>query len=472
MQKLIICTVGTSITNGCPSQREIIREIWEWDDPVSDFATEVREKIRSVKREDIRKLSAETNSLDRIGVLPDDMVVLLASDNAPGRVSAESLRTVLVQHFALPESRVEVKRIKGLQVHDSEQLRTIGLKNFVHTVLEYLENPEYNKHAYETILNPTGGFKGVLPFLTTLGMLYGKKSVYIFEFSGELITLPPLPFSFDLHLFERVKPGLQHLEQSVAVSEQEFLSKVLNYVDEERNLFLSFTEPMENKVTISPLAYGLLSMDEGNEKPLIAESALKELGKIDGVSSVVIKRLIMNSNRPVWRNNHSERWHSTDLLVIKQSRTAERIAGFVRDRRFHVTNVFSDHDVYERTLSKISRRSFDNSVFVEWNDAGDVGVEETDRDALAEERDLLLIEKRDLQEAMRTQQEAAVEQEAKLDLALEELREYKKLCETLQREQLAEKSVKEETENIATPAPETVLAPEKIWRKIFGRKKQ
>ena len=101
--------------------------------------------------------------------------------------------------------------------------------------------------THEIIMNPTGGFKGVLPFLTTLGMLYGKKTVYIFEFSESLIILPPLPFSFDLNFFDRVRPALEYLNKEIAVDEELYLSKVVNYTPSERDLFMSFTEPFDKR---------------------------------------------------------------------------------------------------------------------------------------------------------------------------------------------------------------------------------
>ena len=63
-------------------------------------------------------------------------------------------------------------------------------------MLAYLTDDNLN-YQYDLILNPTGGYKGVIPFVTVLGMLYGKRSVYIFEHAEQLINLPPLPFSFD-----------------------------------------------------------------------------------------------------------------------------------------------------------------------------------------------------------------------------------------------------------------------------------
>ena len=65
-----------------------------------------------------------------------------------------------------------------------------GFRELVTTILAYLTDDNLNYH-YDLILNPTGGYKGVIPFVTVLGMLYGKRSVYIFEHAEQLINLPP-----------------------------------------------------------------------------------------------------------------------------------------------------------------------------------------------------------------------------------------------------------------------------------------
>ena len=159
--KMIICTVGISISNGCPSQRDLLSKPTNWNDVIKKFVDEINERVNK----------------------------------------------------------------KGLQVNNSPDLKKVGLKNFISTALKYLDDKSIS-YQYDVIINPTGGFKGVLPFLTILGMMYGKKTVYIFEFADELIYLPPLPFTFDLSIFDRVKPALEYIEDKATVPKQEYLSKI------------------------------------------------------------------------------------------------------------------------------------------------------------------------------------------------------------------------------------------------------
>lgn len=53
------------------------------------------------------------------------------------------------------------------------------------------------------ILNITGGFKAVIPYLTLVGQILSIKLNYIFEDTDELITIPQLPIQFDSIFVER-----------------------------------------------------------------------------------------------------------------------------------------------------------------------------------------------------------------------------------------------------------------------------
>jgi putative CRISPR-associated protein (TIGR02619 family) len=361
---------------------------------ISDFLKQDGHNAKEKK--DHSSISAELNVLSRLGLTTSDRVVLLASDNAQGRVCAEMLKKTIVDAFGLSESAVEVLRVEGLQVLDARKLREQGLKNLVKLLYNYLSNEEL-AYTYDIILNPTGGFKGVVPFVTIMGMLYGKRSVYIFEFAEELINLPPLPFSFDIDIYNRVKFALEFLSEEVAVPEEVYLSKVVNYVPEERDLFMAFTEPWDtDKITPSPLAYCLLKMEDKDEKPMIAESALKNLNEITGSSVKVLKRLIKNSTSPMWRTKKYHTVFTSDLTIIKQGHTTERIAGFVRDGQFLITNVFSSHDDYTANIGKYQRKDFQNVKFVPYETEEYLGVDESDQDGVITERDELLDKVADL----------------------------------------------------------------------------
>lgn len=394
MPKLIICTVGTSISNGCPSQRRLFAHNQSWDDNGSFLRSEIeisleQKHFTEVSTEESAHVSAELNSLYKLGINEDDHIILISSDNLQGRICSEMIKECLSLRFNINESNIEIKRIEGLQVHNEQILREVGLKNLVKTLLTYLAGEQY-RYSYDIILNPTGGFKGIVPFLTILGMLYGRKTIYLFEFSAQLITLPPLPFSFDLDIYNRVRDALIYLEQEVAVFEQAFCSRIHNYVPEEHDLFMAFTEPFDEsgKITLSPLAYCLLQIDSPEQSCYVSDNVIDTLRNVDPQMREKLIRLIDNIASPIWRSSHLHRWEKNDLLIIKPGNTAERFAGFMKNNMFHVALAYPRHQDYERELGRYSCSSFVNTHFKKWKLGVHVEDEGEKQDALQKKLDL------------------------------------------------------------------------------------
>jgi len=396
MNKMIICTVGTSISNGCPSQRALLSKPSKWNDDVKYFENEIKKRVRNIRTDNFRTISAEINSIDRLNISSDDKIIMLSSDNAPGKACSLALQRVISDRYNISSQNIIIERIKGLQVYNSTELKSVGLKNFIATALKYLDDKSLS-YQYDVIINPTGGFKGVLPFLTILGMMFGKKTVYIFEFAEQLIFLPPLPFSFDLNIFDRARPALEYIEDKVAVSEQTYLSKIKNYSENERELFLSFVEPFEDKLTISSLAYCFLTTEKESKQALVLKNIANELETDNSHPGLALRRLLSKVSSPLWRNNHSENWRTSDLIVIKQNRTAERLAGFVKNNTFHITHAFRTHEEYEAKLPGCSVKDYVNECFTEWSPKKDLGKSDIDdHNGLIIERDKLIILNKDI----------------------------------------------------------------------------
>lgn len=388
--KCVICTIGTSIANGCELQREYFKPGHTWEEDTKEFEKQINKRVAEFKQ-DVRRISAEINSLERLGLTPASKVVLLATDNAASKACANELKKLIQQYFGLANNNIEIKRIKGLQVHDVKVLKEQGFRELVTTVLSYLTDDNLN-YQYEVVLNPTGGYKGVMPFLTVLGMLYGKPSVYIFEHAEQLISLPPLPFSFDIEIYNRVVPALKRIDEQTAVSEQEYYASIIDYTEQERPLFTSFIEPIgDNMVTISSLAEVLLSIENRDASPIVSQNVIEELQNDNTQPALALKRLIKNSVNPLWRKQHSENWRQTDLIVIKKNATAERLAGFIKDDAFYVAYTFRTHEVYELDLPKYDMKSAKNLDYKQWDITENVGQAQSNNSTgLLKERDELL----------------------------------------------------------------------------------
>jgi chromosome segregation ATPase len=118
--------------------------------------------------------------------------------------------------------------------------------------------------------------------------------------------------------------------------------------------------------------------------------------------------------------------------VLKQINTAERVAGFLKDGRFHVTHVFASHDDYEHKLGNYSKKDFINNVFIEWEETDDMGADTDSMDEMQAERDRLLLEKNNLKTDLRNSEEKIEELELEnlgLSEKISELEELKKVID-------------------------------------------
>lgn len=67
---------------------------------------------------------------------------------------------------------------------------------------------EIIKSESEFIINVTGGYKGIIPYLTVIAQLWGIQMFYLFEDSETPVTINKLPVQFDPSLIEQLYPYL------------------------------------------------------------------------------------------------------------------------------------------------------------------------------------------------------------------------------------------------------------------------
>lgn len=133
-----------------------------------------------------------------------DKIVLLYSDNLKGQVCAGRLEKALGLYYQGVE--VEPLKITSLKVGSVEEF-SLGLLTLCQVLTNLLET--YKDR--EVILNATGGYKVLAPYLTLAGSLYQRKVIYIFEEAKELLVLPPLPVNLDKALLKEASPILNRL---------------------------------------------------------------------------------------------------------------------------------------------------------------------------------------------------------------------------------------------------------------------
>lgn len=254
MPQTIVCSVGTSAARGVCSSAQLTS--WVEDQGGVEQAAAVLlthfvdilpegEALQSA-------LSAEIHSLVRIGVSPADRVIFLASDTPDGQACAHAVARYLEKHYS--GIVIEpVRPVKGLQVHDAELFRREGVVNFVRDCLRAVR--DYG--TAQVILNPTGGYKALVPYTVLVGMVKRVPCRYIFEQSSQLLTLPPLPVAFDRGPFERYRSLIERIERDTAIPMKEWEREV-------RHDDCSRLEPLVERTTaeVTLSAVGLLLLDE------------------------------------------------------------------------------------------------------------------------------------------------------------------------------------------------------------------
>ena len=329
--KYFICTLGTSIANGLGDV------LWKkqetpgaWDDRDEAFAKALGDHVVAVLKDKatFHSRCAEATVLQKAGVSQDDRVVLLATDTGLARICGEATRRLIVQGFGLDESSVELVRIVGLQVSDAERLRREGLSAFVKTVVSRIDD---NRYAYGMFLCPVGGYKGIVPFLTALGMAYHLPVLYTFERIDSLVRLPPLPFSLDRDLYARAKDALLEIGKRCEMPEKEYLDRIKGYTPEERDWFLSFVEPSGKPGFVTSTAFTeVFAPDFECEKAPVSRQALEDLELLShseeryGAACKMVIESQDRLRRVQWIHGKTT---ATDLQILKQGNTNIRVLG-------------------------------------------------------------------------------------------------------------------------------------------------
>lgn len=186
----------------------------------------------------LRKLSAELNAIEGIHAThknaTNNKYCFLASDTAGGALAARVLADFCNERYGAFESKAV--KIDRLQVKDPDDFRATALPYLIQVVYEQIDKAKADDDT--VIINPTGGFKATIPYLTLIGMLQKVEVSYIYEFSEALITLAGLPVTLD---FKRIATIAEALEKCKAVQNDGVALSVLSeYLGLERG------EPITN----------------------------------------------------------------------------------------------------------------------------------------------------------------------------------------------------------------------------------
>jgi putative CRISPR-associated protein (TIGR02619 family) len=272
MVKTIICSVGTSSTKKLGIH---VSRLEEWVksrgsvEKAGDLIFKSFEDYEPNENNLRDSLSAEIHSCFQIGISNSDKIILLTSETDDGYACGLAVEKYFRKYWN--NVLVKTERIIGLQVEDAKRFAQTGVINFLKKVSQEIQS--YG--SKNIILNPTGGYKALVPYTVLIGMLKEVQCNYIFERSPSLLTLPAIPVEFNRSKFESYQELFEKIDHESSISLEEWQARVSFY---DRQQIESLVEIDQSDVTFS--AVGFLFFDEmrnpTNYIPYLSQKAFND----------------------------------------------------------------------------------------------------------------------------------------------------------------------------------------------------
>lgn len=347
-----LCTCGTSAAKKLPREPRFDAAWVAERGGIEAASKAIFDTFRTARLDDEvalkRDLSAEIHSLARMDVNDKDTVVLFSSETADGQACAWAVKRYLEQ--ARPGILCRIEVISGLQVTDAQTFQSAGVLNFTKAVLREIDA----NGVGQCVLNPTGGFKSLVPYTVLIGMLRGVPAKYIFEQSSALIPLPMMPVEFARSRLEPLRPLLERIQNETAIPRAE-LDKALPTFEERAVLDSLFEDVGQGQVSLSPV--GFLIWEELERPtalvPFLSRRAFDDLLKVRVIEGCKpdafldrvarVREHLDNAKHDPWSNG---------LFWLKPGEhTRDRYLVSVEGWRLLVWRIV-DHDEYDKLLTQ------------------------------------------------------------------------------------------------------------------------
>lgn len=342
---IYLCSTGTSASRLWPKDlygawsAQSIKQTWGAE-KAATILLGAMQSFSMDNDEHLHKLSAEIHSLARMPLTPEDTVVLFASETLDGLVCARAVARYLQDRGF----DAVVETVEGLQVLDAEKFAKKAVVNYLKVVLRYIDS----HGAMNCVLNPTGGFKALVPYAVLLGMIRRVECRYIFEFSTQLISFPPLPVDFSHAGLESIKAVLELINRESAISKAVFDER-LSW--EQRREFAVLFEKEGDQVTLSPAGFLLLEefLKPQPLTPYVSREAVKgllRLERIEGVNPVDYLHRVARNRESFLAARHGNAGEG--LFWLKPGNTTDRYLVSVEDDWKLLVWEMCDHAEYDR----------------------------------------------------------------------------------------------------------------------------
>ncbi|MBN1980187.1 MAG: putative CRISPR-associated protein [Chitinivibrionales bacterium] len=212
----LLCTVGTSFLTNIKKEYPHLYALYGTID--ASKPSSMLPLIRAITpyRADDHILGSEINSMYSIFKEKHfarenvEKLVLLHSDTQDGRIIASILSAYCTQSKFLSVD-VHCETIQGLDDADIDRFRTVGLKNLVRLMAQYIR-----QNSSAVAINATGGYKAQIAYAAVVGQALGVPVFYMHERFSAVIKMPPQPVALDMHLWLRFCSEFHLLADSTA----------------------------------------------------------------------------------------------------------------------------------------------------------------------------------------------------------------------------------------------------------------
>jgi putative CRISPR-associated protein (TIGR02619 family) len=358
-----LCTCGTSAAKNLPRDDRFGMYWVERQGGIVNAARHLLGTFKNFRMDDDQalrtNLSAEVHSLARMGLGSNDTVILYSSETPDGQACAYAVRDYLDNQRPGLQSKVTV--IHGLQVQDADAFRIHGVLNFTQAVLRDIDA----NGTGQCVLNPTGGFKSLVPYTILIGMIKGVPAKYIFEQSTTLIPLPVMPVEFARARIEPIRPLLERIQAETAIP-RAVLDASMPFAEREA-LAPLFEDQGSGQVSLSPV--GFLIWEELERPsalvPYLSRRALDDLQtvrKIEGCDPDDYLARVARNRDHLKRARHAP-W-TNGLFWLKPGDTKDRYLVSVEGWRLLVWRMM-EHDQYQTLLDRERNSDVGSAIIAE-----------------------------------------------------------------------------------------------------------
>jgi putative CRISPR-associated protein (TIGR02619 family) len=270
-------------------------------------------------------------------------IELIATDSLLSPLCSEILKDLIEKNTNLKVNFNEKNIIKDLQVTDYKRYK-VGLINLLNRLNQIGSN---GKYFGDMALNVTGGFKGVIPYMTIFGQVNNIPIFYIFEFTDALIEIPQIPITLNEKLFDKYWSEFYKIEREGIIEKDKLDFKFLKETE-------SLLEIEEDMVTFNPL--GKILWDKYKRENFMfftTEDIFNEINKQKNIKNILKTKFQLNyNNKSEIKNGH---------YVYDDGNNTYRIFYFIDGKDFYIYKTFENHDKYEKYLNE--RNNFNKDEF-------------------------------------------------------------------------------------------------------------